>query len=172
MSDTNPNWQGEVLLNELRLFCNSLLLFNVRLRAVLYYFAQGYALISGTMLMTRDGGKQWSPVSFNVADFTPQHMSFVNADKGWVVGMIIPKAPSQSAEQSQYGKLIVLHTLDGGKHWQQQLTKNYPEGRSIGSVDIDFVNATTGWFLTSNMLTWAGDLYYTSNAGLDWQKIN
>lgn len=134
--------------------------------------AQGYALISGTMIATRDGGQRWSPVSFNINDFTPQHMSFVNAATGWVIGMVNPKAPSQSPVQSQEGKLVVLQTLDGGKHWQQQFAQDYPDGRSIGSVGINFANGTSGWFLTSNMLTWAGDLYYTANAGRDWRKIN
>ena len=48
----------------------------------------GYALISGTLLSTRDGGKQWSQVICGIKDFTPQHMSFVNVDTGWVVGKI------------------------------------------------------------------------------------
>lgn len=68
-------------------------------------------------------------------------------------------------------RLIVLHTIDGGKHWQQQFAKDFAVG-PVGSVDIDFVNETSGWFLTSDLGTRVGDLYYTANAGRNWQKIS
>ncbi len=133
----------------------------------------GYALIGGALLMTQDGGKQWSPVAFNVTGFTPQHMNFVNAAAGWVIGVIKQQASALPTEQNSIYKLVVLHTVDAGKHWQRQFTQEYPKGEGpSGSVDIDFVNGTTGWFLTSNFATMSGDLYYTSNAGKQWQKIN
>ncbi|HUX47446.1 MAG TPA: YCF48-related protein, partial [Desulfosporosinus sp.] len=90
---------------------------------------------------------------------------------GWVVGMIDRKDPSKSSDQNAENKLVVLHTIDGGKHWRQQFAKDYAAG-TVGSVDIDFVNATTGWFLTSDLGTWNDELYYTANAGKDWQKIS
>lgn len=124
----------------------------------------GYALISGTLLSTSDGGNKWSPVSFGVNAFSPQHIIFVSADTGWVIGTI------NSNENSTKNELLVLQTTDGGQHWQQQLKKDYPT--RVRSIDIDFVNETTGWFLTSDLDTWTGELYYTSNAGHDWQKIN
>ena len=65
----------------------------------------------------------------------------------------------------------MFRTTDGGRHWQQQFAQVHPDDR-VGSIDIQFINATTGWFLTSNLATWAGELYYTANGGGDWQKIN
>lgn len=133
---------------------------------------RGYALISGTMFSTGDGGKQWSPVLFGVDDFTPQHMSFVNADTGWVIGRIELKNRTESSPgQNPEIKLVVLQTIDAGKHWRQQFERNYSAG-PVGSIDIDFVNATTGWFLTSDVATMTGDLYYTSDGGREWKKIN
>lgn len=121
--------------------------------------SQGYALLNGKLLATQDGGKQWTPI-LDVADFTPQHMSFVNRDMGWVLG-------------TTKAKLVVLYTGDGGKHWQQQFAQDYPSGDiRIGSIDINFVNETTGWFLTTDLATMQGNLYYTADAGREWQKIN
>jgi photosystem II stability/assembly factor-like uncharacterized protein len=130
----------------------------------------GYALLSGTLLSTKDGGKQWSKILFNIDGFTPQHMSYTNFSTGWVIGVIDEAGSSKSSDQNSQFKnklLSVLRTTDEGKHWQQQFKKIY-----TGSIDIDFVNAKTGWFLTSDMDTLNGDLYYTSSAGADWQKIN
>lgn len=92
--------------------------------------------------------------------FTPQHMSFTNADAGWVIGIIRQQDPTVPSEQNSTYKLVVLHTVDGGKHWQQQFIRKYAKGEGpIGSVDIDFVNATTGWFLTSNLATTCGNRF-------------
>jgi len=59
----------------------------------------GYALVGGTVLSTVDGGKQWSAVALGVSNFIPQHMSFVDADKGWLIGKIEsnPDPPSYAA---------------------------------------------------------------------------
>lgn len=122
--------------------------------------SNGYALIGNTLLSTRDGGKQWSPVSFGIDEFVPQHASFADADTGWVIGKTQMK-----------NEIIVLGTTDGGKLWQQQFRKVCTDAPAA-SIDIAFANATTGWFLTSSTSTMMGDLYYTSNSGRDWNKIN
>lgn len=133
---------------------------------------RGYALISGKLFSTSDGGKQWSPVLFGVDDFTPQHMSFVNADTGWVIGRIERKNRTESSPgQHPETTLVVLQTIDAGKHWRQQFAQNYSTG-PVGSADIDFVDAATGWFLMSDFATMTGDLYYTSDGGREWKKIN
>jgi photosystem II stability/assembly factor-like uncharacterized protein len=132
----------------------------------------GYALVEDQLLTTQDGGKQWYPISFDVDGFVPDHISFTNAETGWVIGRIVrqssPESPSVS---NQNNELMVLQTVDGGKHWKRQWTKTYPPG-PVGSVDIRFVNPITGWFLTSDTAAMSGDLYYTSNGGQKWQKIN
>ena len=133
----------------------------------------GYSLINGQLLATQDGGANWSQVILGVNDFIPQHMSFANVNDGWVIGVIEKRDSSEPSDPNFKYELIVLQTNDGGRHWQQQFKRSYREGDGpIGSIDINFVNKTTGWFLTSNMNTWTGDLYYTSDGGLNWQPIN
>lgn len=123
------------------------------------------------LLMTQDGGKQWSTVSFGVNNFIPQHMSFASADKGWLIGETESRPNSPSSDQNKETRLAVLRTTDGGKHWRQQFERTYTYG-PVGSIDVNFVSASTGWFLTSDSATWNGDLYYTANAGQDWKKIS
>lgn len=105
----------------------------------------GYALVSGTLLSTRNGGKQWSTVVFGVDYFTPQHMSFVDADNGWLIGEIGQKPNSLSSDQNKETRLAVLRTTDGGKHWRRQFEKIYDYG-PVGSIDINFVNASPAGF--------------------------
>lgn len=131
----------------------------------------GYALVGEILLFTGDGGRQWSEISFGVSNFTPQHMSFTDMDKGWLIGEIESGPNSPSSDQDKETRLAVLSTNDGGKHWRQQFERTYNYG-PVWSIDIVFINATTGWFLTSDSVTWNGDLYYTANAGQDWKKIN
>lgn len=131
----------------------------------------GYALLGGALLSTGDGGRHWSYAAFGIADFTPQHMSFANADKGWVIGIVKKNNPSGDNNQDVPTRLMVLQTSDGGRHWNRQFEKAYDYG-PVGAADIDFVNASTGWFLTSDLATWNGELYYTSNGGVKWSKIN
>jgi photosystem II stability/assembly factor-like uncharacterized protein len=50
--------------------------------------ANGFALIGSSLLKTQDGGGQWTTVSFGAEDFTPQSMSFVDAETGWVMGAV------------------------------------------------------------------------------------
>lgn len=131
----------------------------------------GYALIGGVLLSTGDGGKHWSSVNFGVVDFIPQHMSFTSMEKGWVIG--IKQIKNQSNEQTSDNafRLMVLQTFDVGKHWHKQFEKNYIDG-SVSGIDIDFITPSTGWFLISDFATLRGELYYTSNGGMNWKKIN
>lgn len=100
-------------------------------------------------------------------------MSFVKADTGWVIGVSKEQDSPASISLNTTYILLVWQTTDGGRHWQRKFAREYAKGEGpIGSVGIDFVNAATGWFLTSNMATWQGDLYYTNDGGKDWQKVN
>jgi photosystem II stability/assembly factor-like uncharacterized protein len=156
----NVQWEGKVSLayNHQLWFGNSM---------------RGYALVGKTLLKTEDGGENWSQVAINLNGFILQHMCFINMYTGWVIGVIEQHVSADATGHNSSYQLVVLHTTDGCREWQQQFTRKYAKGDGpIGSIDIDFVNASTGWFLTSDLWSWEGDLYYTNNAGKDWQKIN
>ena len=121
----------------------------------------GYALVGGSLLATRDGGAHWSAFSLG-RDFTPQRMFFLDSSTGWVTGI----GGKNGAEVS------VLQTKDGGAHWNVQFRKEYSGSGPVGTIDIGFVDQNTGWFLTSDLGTWEGELYSTENGGNHWEKIN
>lgn len=124
--------------------------------------SNGFALIGNSLLTTQNGGGTWTSVSFGTSDFTPQSISFTDREIGWVIGV-----------NGKDDKIIVLHTKDGGKSWIQQFEKTYPDsGSHVGSIGIDFTDSETGWFLTSDLGTWNGDLYNTLDGGSSWNKIN
>lgn len=133
--------------------------------------ANGYSLIGGSLLLTNDAGKHWFPISFGITDFIPQHVSFSNMNTGWVIGVIQKQSHASNQDVEDATKLIVMQTADSGKHWTKQFEKKYSEG-PVSSIDIDFINDKAGWFLTSDLATWNGELYYTYNGGSNWKKIN
>lgn len=115
----------------------------------------GFALAGGTLLKTTDGGAHWSVLPLGEGDPVPQHMAFADGETGWVAA-------------GKGNAVFVLHTADGGESWTRQLQKQYDEG-PVGSVGIDFLNAQEGWFLTSDLSTWKGELYHTADGGATWQ---
>ena len=117
----------------------------------------GFALAGGTLLKTADGGAHWSAVPLGAGNPAPQHMAFADAETGWLTA-------------GQGNTLFVLHTADGGKSWTRQFQKQYEDG-PIGSAGIDFLNAEEGWFLTSDLATWEGELYHTADGGAAWQAV-
>lgn len=123
--------------------------------------SSGFALVGNTILDTQNGGKDWSPVSFGVKDFIPQCMSFTDAKTGCVAGV-----------NEKQNVLTVLHTGDGGKNWRRQFQKSNSGSNIMGFIGLDFVDARIGWFLTSDMGTWNGELYNTCDGGSNWNKIN
>lgn len=121
-----------------------------------------FALAGTKLLKTADGGKTWAAVSFGVKDFSPVQMSFTDAKTGWAAGV--------SAKRDM---LSVLRTADGGKSWSRQFQKKYAIGGDYGPAGcagMDFLNEKEGWFLTSDLDTWNGELYHTLDGGLHWQK--
>ncbi|MDQ7095718.1 YCF48-related protein [Desulfosporosinus sp. PR] len=123
--------------------------------------AHGFALVADTLLATQNGGREWTKVSFGAGDFIPQSMSFTDAQTGGVAGV-----------NGQQNVLTVLHTSDGGKSWQRQFQKSNSGSGIMGIIGLDFVDARTGWFLTSDLDTRNGDLYHTDDGGSNWKKIN
>lgn len=117
----------------------------------------GFALAGGTLLKTEDGGAHWSALPLGAGNPVPQHMAFIDPETGWLTA-------------GQGNTLYVLHTADGGKTWARQFRKQYEDG-PIGSAGIDFLNAKEGWFLTSDLATWEGELCHTADGGATWQAV-
>lgn len=111
----------------------------------------------GTILQTKDGGRHWTAVRSSAQQLQEKgpiilgsgshsellKIFFLNEQEGWVGG-----------EEG-----FLLHTRDGGEHWEQG--SRFTIAPIIG---IHFVDAQNGWML-------AGDrMYRTVDGGKEWQS--
>ena len=102
---------------------------------------------SGTLLVTTNGGANWT----GQGALTLEHflgVDFpVNAQTGYAVG----------------GKGVVLKTTNGGSSWVVQLS-----GTLVDLLDVDFpVDTTVGWVVGRN-----GVIRKTTNGGMTWTAQN
>ncbi len=122
----------------------------------------GYVLINDELLMTKNGGEKWAEVPLENDGFKPEHFTLNAQGKGWAAGIIKNKH-----------SLLILKTNDYGLTWEKQFEKGFDEDDDLlNIVDINFINDKTGWFLTSDLGTWMGELYRTDDGGETWVKIN
>lgn len=117
-----------------------------------------FALVGSRVLKTSDGGAKWTSVSFGVRDFTPVQMFFSDGKTGWAAGV-----------NGKKNILSVRYTSNGGRSWTRRFQKRMDSG-AAGCAGIDFLNEKEGWFLTSDLSTWNGELYHTKDGGLHWSK--
>ena len=122
----------------------------------------GWALTTTSILQTRDGGVHWNDVSpAKVPHFAGLRGTFLNASTAWV-----------TVEASENIPIRVLHTTDGGKHWEIAFTPSQG-GAVLGGPD--FINAQEGWleigtsFATGNE---GVDIYRTTDGGKTWGKVS
>jgi photosystem II stability/assembly factor-like uncharacterized protein/subtilisin-like proprotein convertase family protein len=80
-----------------------------------------------------------------------QSVDFISADTGWAVG-------GDKVTLSGTKEGIILHTADGGKTWEKQLT--IPDILNC----VDFINKTEGWAVGAN-----GIIKHTTNGGYSWK---
>lgn len=97
----------------------------------------------------------WEPVNYPYdAEF--RDVWFVSAEEGWVVGF----APSEAGEGG-----VILHTTDGGQHWNAQLGDPHSATRSFQSVF--FIDAKHGWATEAG----GGALMRTQD-GETWESVS
>ena len=107
--------------------------------------------VSGTTLMTVDGGHSWveqDAVGEGIRDLTG--VSFINATTGWAVGV----------------SASVQHTTDGGATWVAQTANTVPAARNFRSVS--FFNANVGVAVGDAGAT-TSTIQYTSDGGAHWR---
>ncbi len=114
---------------------------------------RGWAVgMSGTMLSTLDGGDHWhlASISRSHSSFFLDAVTFVTADKGWVVGLDLRSLGMDG---------LILHTDNGGKTWQRQEshTANFLD-------DVFFASETEGWIVGKE-----GLVLHTKDGGQNWR---
>lgn len=100
----------------------------------------GWALTASSILKTTDGGRHWQDVTpANAGLNQDARGQFMNMQDAWIA--IGP------ANQQEGPGIIVLHTTDGGRSWQQSRI-NDPQ---VSRVDVPhFLNVQEGWLEISS----------------------
>ena len=114
---------------------------------------RGWAVgMSGTILSTVDGGANWhlASISRSHSSFLLDAVTFVTANKGWVVGLDLRSLGMDG---------LILHTENGGRTWQRQEshTANFLD-------DVFFVSETEGWIVGKE-----GLVLHTKDSGQNWR---
>jgi len=111
------------------------------------------------IFITYDQGNNWNPqYSITNAFYIIYDIFFFNSMNGWAVG-----------QKSSLNTYLILHTIDGGEIWEEQMLEGYSGVTMINCVY--FVNDTTGWIgigeaETSNPY---GAIFFTNDGGVNWQ---
>lgn len=120
----------------------------------------GSAPSAGIIYSTADGGSTWR-VSRRAEDGVEVGaLFFVNSNEGWAAGRQRPGA-SQAGASS---KAVMLHTSDGGMHWELQSIE-VPAHRPPGRVY--FADEARGWVVSQEKLYSSSDGGRTYNVILD-----
>jgi len=108
----------------------------------------------GTIIHTRDGGKEWTRQGTTASEIPNVPLSgvwAVDPNNAWVVG----------ASEGGYG--VILRTSDGGQTWTRQASKD-----EVPDVDLAWISAV------DNNTAWAvgdqGVILHTSNGGSNWTR--
>lgn len=83
---------------------------------------------------TGDGGATWTPQTVEIPDcanFVLGGVHFVDSDSGWAVGSDVCEGVARS---------LILHTGNGGAHWQVQ-----ESGTDVHLTSVHFIDASLGW---------------------------
>ncbi len=110
--------------------------------------------VSAMTLFTplQSDGLTWEMVEHDYPDALFRDVAFLDASHGWVIGRLSSTIPTD---------VVVLYTDDGGSSWQVKMSE---EEQYL--MQIDIVDEDTIW------ITGIGGLFYTTDTGKTWQKID
>lgn len=89
----------------------------------------------------------------HVDDATLRSVFFIDPQEGWIAG----------------DEGVILHTIDGGKHWERQVTGTRASLRSV-----QFLTPFVGWAVGREELPYGmgsvGVILFTNDGGLEWKR--
>ncbi len=124
----------------------------------------------GTIWMTRDAGATWQTIETHLTGDTAMLMAIhfaPDGNHGWAVGGEGKRLVNGGWAQPE--KPVVLHTTDGGLHWERQ---NLPEMKTP-LTDVWAVSDKEAWissFWGYALPNWLpARLFHTTDAGRTWK---
>lgn len=124
--------------------------------------ATGWALGSGKLYRTTDGGKTWAsvlPSGVSIADGKApgaDSVSFLDGKSGWLAG-------------KDSAGFAIFRTTDGGATWQKAAM-----GSPLGGVQLSFLDARHGWLLEHNGVAMGSEavtVRATADGGATWTLV-
>jgi len=119
---------------------------------------------SGIILHSTDCGITWTD-QITMPLTLLNDITFIDADNGWAVGT------SKDSLNWDIEYSIILRTSNGGTTWAQQLIDTIPPviGAHVPITNIDFVNSSTGWIISTSIgMGSASSIHKTTDGGNTW----
>lgn len=133
----------------------------------------GGRVSGGRLLKTTDGGARWEDaglISKSGEEITFENCYFVDALRGWAVGLAWTSQTSADSRVPQYIG-VVLATRDGGRTWERQHVNAPKREQSAGARwslrDVFFRDERTGWAVGD-----AGMIFRTEDGGDTWHATS
>ena len=125
------------------------------------------------LIKTMDGGQAWNKVELPVSPPTYDVTLNEIGQPGYVTAYFLNGSDGYLSWIDDSKQLMtVLHTTDGGQHWQVSKTKVSVYADAVSNVD--FINQKQGWILATSTVGTESEqkfLYRTSNGGKSWAQV-
>ena len=127
------------------------------------------------ILHTSDGGANWelqyedAPLpDSDQADYRLDSVYFVDAQMGWAVG----NCQNTRTQAPDRFRGAILHTVDGGRSWQQQGQELYEE-KTREFYAVRFLDNQNGWALAVRKFP-SGNVFlaHTTDGGIHWNWVD
>lgn len=122
----------------------------------------GFAYLRSTA--TRQEATVPGPLDPKFISSTPVDYTFVTQSMGWASMVVVPSSAG--------GQFRVFRTVDGAKHWQQQLVgQSRPEltPGSYAPITVQFFGVTHGFMTIGGPIA---ELYRTNDGGAHWVRLS
>jgi photosystem II stability/assembly factor-like uncharacterized protein len=130
--------------------------------ALLLIAGAGFAYLRPNTPLTTKQTSGLSSTSPLLVSLNSVRYNFVTPSLGWAV-------ENQFTPGSSVGQFRVFRTVDGGKHWQLQLT-GPSSNPGFTPITVQFFDRAHGFMVLS--LAFAGEqFYWTSDGGEQWQAV-
>lgn len=125
----------------------------------------GFTALGSLLLKTVDGGETWRYLGrLAPSGFGASEISSLGPMRAWVA--------CTSTAGARPGRIPVLVTEDGGKHWDTAWAGD-PSVKYGSKIDLFFVDDRTGW-LTATAYTpdgQSGFIFGTTDSGAHWELV-
>ena len=126
--------------------------------------SESMAIVTGTggiIMITHDAGETWQERTLPRVDWIRKYC-VLSESECWLIGNYFDITAYNDLDNLNKNK--IFRTIDGGVTWVDLNISTELSSRDLD--EIEFVNINTGYLISS------GELYKSSNGGVDWDLID